>query len=247
VRILSYMLILLGIMVMAAPKLMEWHADREQNKLLMEAERLVVVESPHVETEVIASYERLSRLLKEENEQISEAEMLEGENERTGEVERLEDESEPPVGTELPRPTETAALSRAVVNHNEKLIATIQIDSIGLKLPILEGATQSNMKFAAAHMTETTPLGQIGNAAIAAHRARTKGRLFNRLDEVEIGDEIVIHASGEKYIYTVFRKTIVEPTDVSVLNHNDKDQILTLITCDPIVNATHRLIVQASL
>lgn len=62
-RVLSYMLILLGILVMSAPKLMEWSADREQNKLLMQAERLEVLESPRVHNEVIAGYERLSRLL----------------------------------------------------------------------------------------------------------------------------------------------------------------------------------------
>lgn len=157
--------------------------------------------------------------------------MLE-ENERTSEA-------------ESPRPIGIAAAVATDDHPDKKLLATIQIDSIGLKLPILEDATQTNMKFAAAHMLETSPLGKIGNAAIAAHRARSKGRLFNRLDEVKIGDEIVIHASGEKYVYTVFRITIVEPTDVSVLNKNDIDQILTLITCDPIVSATHRLIVQA--
>ncbi|MNC63655.1 Sortase family protein [compost metagenome] len=103
------------------------------------------------------------------------------------------------------------------------------------------------MKHAAAHMKETAALGEVGNAAIAAHRSRTTGRLFNRLGEVEIGDIISIQTSTEKYQYVVYDISIVEPTDVSVLNGNKTDSILTLITCDPLVNPTHRLIIHAKL
>lgn len=128
-----------------------------------------------------------------------------------------------------------------------KVIAIIEIDKIDLKLPVLEGATKANMKHAAAHMKETAPLGQIGNAAIAAHRARTTGRLFNRLNEVAVGDVISVKTSDEVYDYEVYDISIVDPSDVSVLNGNNDDKILTLITCDPLVNPTHRLIVHAKL
>jgi len=124
-------------------------------------------------------------------------------------------------------------------------IATISINRIDLKLPVLEGATRDNMKHASVHMSETAALGQTGNAAIAAHRARTAGRLFNRLNEVKIGDKIIINTKGEQYSYTVYKISIVDPTDVSVLKSFENQKLLTLITCDPLVNPTHRLIVQA--
>lgn len=123
----------------------------------------------------------------------------------------------------------------------------ITIDKIDLKLPILEGATKANMKHAAAHMKETAPIGEIGNAAIAAHRSRTAGRLFNRLNEVKVGDTISVKTSDQEYEYEVYDISIVEPTDVSVLNGNKQDKILTLITCDPLVNPTHRLIIHAKI
>ncbi|MEK4291788.1 MULTISPECIES: class D sortase [unclassified Paenibacillus] len=128
-----------------------------------------------------------------------------------------------------------------------KVIALIEIDKIDLKLPVLEGATKANMKHAAAHMKETTPIGEIGNAAIAAHRARTTGRLFNRLNEVVIGDTISVKTSDQTYNYEVYDISVVLPSDVSVLDGNNKDKILTLITCDPLVDPTHRLIVHAKL
>lgn len=128
-----------------------------------------------------------------------------------------------------------------------KITAIIEIGKIDLKLPVLEGATKANMKHAAAHMTETAPLGEIGNAAIAAHRSRTAGRLFNRLDEVAVGDLISVRTGSQEYQYEVYDISVVEPTDISVLDGNGKDKILTLITCDPLVNPTHRLIIHAKL
>ncbi|MOA38190.1 Sortase family protein [compost metagenome] len=129
----------------------------------------------------------------------------------------------------------------------EAPIAVIEIDKIDLKLPVLEGATKANMRHAATHMTETAPIGQIGNAAIAAHRARKEGRLFNRLNEVEPGDEIKISTKQEKYTYKVIKISVVEPTDISVLNSKDDEKWLTLITCTPLNKSTHRLIVHAEL
>ncbi|WP_328801537.1 class D sortase [Paenibacillus sp. LX16] len=126
-------------------------------------------------------------------------------------------------------------------------IATISISRIALKLPVLEGATRINMRHAAVHMRETGMLGQAGNAAIAAHRARTSGRLFNRLNELKIGDKIVVNTRGNQYVYSVYSLKVVDPTDVSVLKSFKKQKLLTLITCDPLVNPTHRLIVQAKL
>jgi len=148
---------------------------------------------------------------------------------------------------EEPVPTQKTEKAEPEIEVGGKVIALIEIDKINLKLPVLEGATKANMKHAAAHMKETTDLGDIGNAAIAAHRARTKGRLFNRLNEVAIGDVISVKTSDQVYDYEVYDISIVDPTDVSVLNGNNKDRILTLITCDPLVDPTHRLIVHAKL
>ncbi|EFU43755.1 hypothetical protein PVOR_01020 [Paenibacillus vortex V453] len=124
-------------------------------------------------------------------------------------------------------------------------IGIIRIDKLDLELPILEGATQSNMKNAAARVTGTAKLGQTGNAAIVAHRAHKTGRLFNRLNELTYGDEIIVMTAGRELVYRVDQISIVEPTDVSVLEGNPDEQRLTLITCDPLYEATHRLIVQA--
>ena len=126
-------------------------------------------------------------------------------------------------------------------------IGVLKIDKIKVNLPILEGTSQKNLKIGAGWMKETTKIGEVGNTALAAHRSHTYGRFFNRLDEIEIGDRVMITAQGKEYSYEVFNKVVVKPTDVSVLKRNKKDKILTLITCHPLYKATDRLIIQAKI
>ncbi|MRN55585.1 class D sortase [Paenibacillus monticola] len=217
-RKFSYLIILAGILVMLFPKANEWYNDWQQQKLLDEAEQSYSNTAPAaVDPDLKSKYAEVTQLLSEESS----------------------------LDEQPPSDTPVKAEPQVVLGGN--VIALIEIDKINLLLPVLEGATKANMKHAATHMKETTPIGQIGNAAIAAHRARTTGRLFNRLNEVAVGDIITVKTSEQAYNYEVYKISIVEPTDVSVLNGNNKDKILTLITCDPLVNPTHRLIVQAKL
>ncbi|PLR99288.1 class D sortase [Bacillus sp. T33-2] len=128
-----------------------------------------------------------------------------------------------------------------------EMLGTLHIEKIDLLLPVVEGATQDNLKTAAGHLTGTSYPGQKGNAAIAAHRSYTFGRQFNRLNELEKEDVILIETKTEIYTYVVFKKSIVSPTDMEVLDEQGGIGVLTLITCEPIKNPTKRLIVQARL
>ena len=58
---------------------------------------------------------------------------------------------------------------------------------------------------------------------------------------------VVIIAGDQVYEYIVYEKLIVEPSEVSVLNRNSDFRVLTLVTCDPMINPTHRLIIHAYL
>lgn len=126
-----------------------------------------------------------------------------------------------------------------------EILGIITIDKIDVKLPIVEGATRENMRSAAVHISETDQLGEKGNFAIAAHRAHKYGRLFNRLNEIKVGDIIKIESRGTLFEYKTDNISIVEPTDVSVLESNPNREEITLVTCDPLVNPTHRLIIHA--
>jgi len=70
--------------------------------------------------------------------------------------------------------------------------------------------------------------------------------MFNRLDELEIGDIVQYQArSGEKMKFEVFEIAIIEPHDQIAFLQPVNDSIITLYTCTPIRTATHRLIVRA--
>lgn len=215
-RKLAYLLIVAGICIVLYPKMTVLYSEHKQDGLLQ------AIENADADSNDISTAHDKGAGLMSSYAKVSRW------------LEEMNTESEQE-GTSA----ESAAL------EVEEGIGTIIIGSIDLKLPVLEGASKQNLQHAAAHMTETAPLGQVGNAAIAAHRSRTSGRLFNRLGEVEVGDEIVVRSKGEQFVYSVYQISVVKPTDVSVLEGNDQDKILTLITCEPLVNPTHRLIVHA--
>ncbi len=154
--------------------------------------------------------------------------------------------------TETTEVTSESALGNSTEPTTEKVktvdksvIGKIKISKIDLIMPILLGATERNLNRGATVISGTSAFNEIGNVGIAGHRGRSYGVFFNRLNELVEGDIIEVNTNNKVYKYTVYKTLIVEPTDVSVLYRNDSDKILTLVTCDPIKNPTHRLIVHA--
>lgn len=141
----------------------------------------------------------------------------------------------------------TVAPDPDIEREDGELLGRLEIPVIDAKMPVVQGASDENLKAAAALLDGTSPIGSIGNAAIAAHRSHTYGRFFNRLNEVSVGDQIIVTTPETVYTYQVYEIKVVEPTDVSVLNRNNRDRVITLITCDPIYVASHRLIVHGVL
>ncbi|MFZ7133403.1 MAG: sortase [Eubacteriales bacterium] len=137
--------------------------------------------------------------------------------------------------------------SESKSHYKPRVIGSISIKKISIDIPIVEGTTQQDLKFGAGHLKGTATLGAKGNTALAGHRSYTLGKMFNRLNEVTSGDEIIIKTKKDTYKYVVYEKKVVEPTDFSVLKSQGDESLLTLITCEPIYIATHRLIVHAKL
>ncbi|MFE1243002.1 class D sortase [Fictibacillus sp. NPDC058756] len=132
-------------------------------------------------------------------------------------------------------------------NMKNGIIGKLEINKIDLTIPIMEGASQANLKVAAGHLKGTSPVGEAGNSAIAAHRSYTYGKQFNRLPEVEIGDTIQVVTKDKKLKYRIVDEMIVKPDDLSVLKKDKSKSIITLITCHPMKNPTHRYIIKAVL
>jgi sortase A len=125
-------------------------------------------------------------------------------------------------------------------------VGIIQIPKIGVERAIVQGTSVQDLRMGPGHYPLTPLPGQLGNAAIAGHRT-TYGAPFNRLDELGVGDEIVIATTFGTFHYTVSQAPFpVSPKEVSVLDATPNAS-LTLTTCHPKYSANQRLIVKAVL
>jgi sortase A len=125
-------------------------------------------------------------------------------------------------------------------------VGIIQIPKIGVERAIVQGTSVQDLRMAPGHYPLTPLPGQLGNAAIAGHRT-TYGAPFNRLDELAVGDPIVVATTFGTFHYTVSQPPFpVSPKEVSVLDATP-NATLTLTTCNPKYSASQRLIVKASL
>ena len=71
-----------------------------------------------------------------------------------------------------------------------------------------------------------------GNTALTAHAVTPDGLPgpFSRLADLRWGDQVILQAFGQEYVYEVRQARTVRPTDLSVLRHEELDW-LTLLTC----------------
>lgn len=122
-------------------------------------------------------------------------------------------------------------------------LGRLEIPKIHVNLPILEGATNIQLRYGLAHVTETVNPGENGNAAMLGHRMLDSGRHLNRLDEVEAGDQIKINTGTDLYTYEVIDTPVIDPEVLMDYVERDYGEpTITLITCHPIPSWSHRLL-----
>jgi LPXTG-site transpeptidase (sortase) family protein len=91
-----------------------------------------------------------------------------------------------------------------------------------------------------------------GNSVLTAHVVNADGKpgVFSKLKSLGIGEYIFVYGAGYRYTYKVVSNEVVQPTDSSVMKHEDKS-FLTLITCDTYDAKTgtylHRVVIGAAL
>ena len=149
--------------------------------------------------------------------------------------------SEPPVTTTVAPP------NPVLINEGDP-IAIIDLPTIGVTKYVVAGVQTADLKKGPGHYPETPFPGELGNASIAGHRT-TYGEPFRHLDDLSIGDPIIItDLMGRKFTYLVSNQQVVEATDSWVVATTDPTKaILTLTTCHPEFSAKQRLIISAEL
>jgi sortase A len=93
--------------------------------------------------------------------------------------------------------------------------------------------------------------GQIGNTVLSGHSSNdiidpgSYKFIFAQLDRLNKSDTIYVNYNGVRYTYTVTKKEVVAPTEVSKLVYPTDKPVLTLITCTPLGTSLNRLLVTA--
>ena len=135
----------------------------------------------------------------------------------------------------------------------------LYVPKIDAKAPIIwdssfeEKAMLDNLGKGVVHYGGTDfPARDRGNVFITGHSSYywwDSGKyktIFANLDQMKNGDQAALTYQGNVYVYEVFEKIVVKPTQTDVLNSTDKP-ILTLMTCTPVGTSLNRLIVKMNL
>jgi LPXTG-site transpeptidase (sortase) family protein len=101
-------------------------------------------------------------------------------------------------------------------------------------------------------LTTSAPLGVAGNTVLIGHH-NEYGEVFGHLVDLKVGDLIRIYSGDKEFTYIIDLKMILperfQPLEVRLKNAQwiapSQDERLTLVTCWPYDNNTHRLIIVA--
>ncbi|WP_433241801.1 class E sortase [Actinomadura nitritigenes] len=142
-----------------------------------------------------------------------------------------------------------AAAAHAARPRIGKVIATISIKRIHLKIKVREGVPERVLSKGVGHYPRTAPPGTLGNTVLLGHRT-TWLHPFGRLDRLRRGDRIVLKAHHKTYVYRVRGRHTILPTDRRALEpvpfkpgKAPNGQYVTLISCTPKGSDRHRIVV----
>ncbi|WP_432561931.1 class E sortase [Kineococcus sp. SYSU DK003] len=120
-------------------------------------------------------------------------------------------------------------------------------------VPVVEGTGTEELKEGIGHYADTAMPGEVGNFAIAGHRV-TYGKPFNRVEELQDGDAVVVATATQWFTYRVRSHEIVSPRQVSVIapvpdqpGATPTQAWLTMTACHPKHSARQRFVVHAEL
>lgn len=118
------------------------------------------------------------------------------------------------------------------IKLTDSMLGVLKIDDIDIQEPIFQDVTEINLINGVATAQEPSTL-DAQNVVIAGHSVQGVGIRFNNLNKIKMGTKVQIISKDKLRIYEVSRIYDVMPTQVEILDqHEGKDKILTLFTCD---------------
>jgi len=120
--------------------------------------------------------------------------------------------------------------------------------------PVSEGITDAVLDdLGLGRFPDSQMPGEEGNFALAGHRTLHSRPLYG-VEELQVGDEIVVSTTEGEYTYAVNGHEIVEPDQVRVVGPDPQNpggpavgRLLTLVACHPLGSVAQRYVVYAEL
>ena len=116
--------------------------------------------------------------------------------------------------------------------------ATFFAPTAGINTPIIQSYLNGtswdivDLGIYAGHLQGTAWLDAPGNIVLAGHVEMNDGRkgIFARIEDLKVGDPLILSQNQQEYIYAVKEILKVDPDDLSVLYPTTSER-LTLVTC----------------
>lgn len=127
------------------------------------------------------------------------------------------------------------------------VMATINIPKIHVELPIYHTTDTDVLEHGVGHLEGTSvPIGgESTHCVLSGHTGLPSMKIFDNLDQLEVGDYFVISVLGEDHAYRVTSVEVVLPDETDSLVIEQGRDLCTLVTCTPYGVNTHRLLIHA--
>ena len=143
-------------------------------------------------------------------------------------------------------PARVSGYSETLDISGTGIMGYVDIDRIGVELPIYHTVDDSVLSIGAGHLEGTSlPVGgESTHCVLSGHRGLPSAKLFTDLDELEQGDEFTITVLNKKLTYRIDQIKTVLPTETDDLQIVKGKDYCTLMTCTPYGINSHRLILR---
>lgn len=120
------------------------------------------------------------------------------------------------------------------------------IPKIGVDVTIVAGQDERALEKGIWYIPNTSSPDRGGNTVLSGHRFRYLAgpKTLYLLDQMQIGDIIIVYWKGQEYDYQVVERRIVTPDAVEILDPTPEPQ-LTIFTCTPVFSTKQRLVLVA--
>lgn len=125
-------------------------------------------------------------------------------------------------------PTELNEILYPLYPSKGDVIGSLKIPVLKKELPIIQGTGEDELKRGVGHFAKSVLPGEEDNCVLSGHR----DTVFTKLDELKIGDKLIVQTSAGTFTYEVISTRIVDKDDKTVIVPTD-NAVLTLTTCYP--------------